>query len=356
MTPRPTPTTRASILVRYGGANQGEIHHIGPGVDSLVADVDAWSHFAVISQSDPLTLVGVIQGELWAGPADTASPNAGWYSMGTTYAVPNPNSATGPWVNFIAPSPSDVNTLYFTNGNAFEMSTNAFSPQPNWVHTIPFNDNISLGAVAVSPTDPKTVYMAKEGFVDGQKIYLSHDGGTIWTNISGNMPNCPVNWIAVDPVDPNGLYVATDLGVFYAGDGGVPGENWSVVGYGLPDCPVLQVKVSNTNPRRLVAATYGRGAWTLGIGGTAPAPAPPEAGSNPAPAPLYCTVKGDWWAKALTGTNAITPRRDMGAVVYQGNMWVLGGRTGNTEQVTDAWYSSDGNVWTQDVLEDGFTL
>ena len=46
----------------------------------------------------------------------------------------------------------------------------------------------------------------------------SADTGKTWTNISGSLPNVPVNCIVYD--DNNGspndaLYIGTDIGVFY---------------------------------------------------------------------------------------------------------------------------------------------
>ena len=101
------------------------------------------------------------------------------------------------------------------------------------------------------------------GFVNGQKIFKSGDGGSTWINISGNMPNSPLNWIALDPSSANSVYVASDTGVYVATDGGVENEVWKTLGTGLPNVPVVQIKVL---PRGgLLAATFGRNVWGLGI-------------------------------------------------------------------------------------------
>ncbi len=150
------------------------------------------------------------------------------------------------------------------------------------------------------------------------------------------------------------------MGVFLATDGGVSGENWQVVGAGLPDAPILQVKISGLT-RQLVAATFGRGAWTFNIGGTlaptfTPTPTPtstatftPTSTATFTSTPtLSCVPSGAVWVPATTSAG-FSPRDDFGSVVHNGQMWVIGGRTGigiAAADNRDVWSSSDGVSWT----------
>ncbi len=84
-----------------------------------------------------------------------------------------------------------------------------------------------------------------------------------------NLPEAPVNTLAVDPVDANTLYVGTDSGVYATqtattcGDVGV--NCWFPYGGGLPGAPVTVLSASPTkaSPNVLVAGTYGRGIWQI---------------------------------------------------------------------------------------------
>src|SRR5581483_4217640 len=82
-------------------------------------------------------------------------------------------------------------------------------------------------------------------------------------NITGNLPAVPAYALVVDPrtnVAPNGrLYVATDVGVFVSTD---VGATWQRLGQGLPNVPVVGLAF-NQNLHTLVAATQGRGAFTI---------------------------------------------------------------------------------------------
>ena len=98
-----------------------------------------------------------------------------------------------------------------------------------------------------------------------------------WTNISGNLPDVPVNDIIVDhhgttpPSDA--LYIATDVGVFSCPDpeAATPCTNWTVVGDGLPNSPVLSLAMRPTS-RILRAATHGRSMWDIQLTDVQPTP------------------------------------------------------------------------------------
>jgi hypothetical protein len=82
----------------------------------------------------------------------------------------------------------------------------------------------------------------------------------IWTNISGNLPtSLPVNFVAVDPNDPeNVIFAATDFGLYYTVDGG---KNWEKE-MSIPNVAVFEVKI-RLSDRTLFAFTHGRGMWYL---------------------------------------------------------------------------------------------
>ncbi|HJQ37322.1 MAG TPA: hypothetical protein VKB93_09290, partial [Thermoanaerobaculia bacterium] len=99
------------------------------------------------------------------------------------------------------------------------------------------------------------------GYGDG-KVFLSRDRGATWENISGDLPDVPVSAIALDPADPNRLWIATDTAVFSTRD---RGKTWQSERRNMP---VVAVTDLDYNPKTgyLVAATYGRGVWRMKIG------------------------------------------------------------------------------------------
>ena len=118
--------------------------------------------------------------------------------------------------------------------------------------------------VAVDPFEENTVYVTLSGYrYDSYlpHVFRSTDGGDSWTDISGDLPEAPVNDIIIDPVIDSALYLATDFGIFATWDLGI---HWFMVGDNLPNVPVVDMDF-HAPTRRLVAATYGRSMYTYEV-------------------------------------------------------------------------------------------
>jgi uncharacterized protein (TIGR03437 family) len=87
------------------------------------------------------------------------------------------------------------------------------------------------------------------------------NAGVSWTDISGNLPNIPVNDIVVDPDIPGTFYIGTDAGVGISTDNGA---TWNTLGDGLPRV-VVDALVLQRATRTLLAATHGRSVWQIGV-------------------------------------------------------------------------------------------
>src|SRR6185503_6259526 len=115
----------------------------------------------------------------------------------------------------------------------------------------------------------QTLYVTVQG-VGVLHVYRSTDGGSIWQDISRSLPQAPTNSVVVDPNDANTVYVATDAGVYYTqnvSSCSQPTEAcWSPFGTSLPNVPVTKLSLASTaNGPVLLAATYGRGVWQIGL-------------------------------------------------------------------------------------------
>lgn len=88
-------------------------------------------------------------------------------------------------------------------------------------------------------------------------VFVSSNGGGTWKNISGNLPDAPVNssvtWHHM-------LVVGTDVGIF-ATSASSPGV-WKRLGSQLPASPAMDLAVS-PDQGYLLVATHGRGLWKL---------------------------------------------------------------------------------------------
>jgi hypothetical protein len=126
--------------------------------------------------------------------------------------------------------------------------------------------NRYIAGVAVDPSDTtgKTVYVGFNGFsrrwTEGPGAGLGHlwrstDGGVTWSDVSGNLPDVPVNDIILKG---GTIILATDLGVVISSNGG---STWSRLGGNLPYTTVNDIHLGPDG--KLYAATYGRGIWSV---------------------------------------------------------------------------------------------
>ncbi len=120
--------------------------------------------------------------------------------------------------------------------------------------------------IVVHPDDPGTVYVTFSGLFWKDReahVFRSRDMGASWEDVSGSgpgaLPDIPVNAFAIDPEFPTRLFAGTDVGVFMSVD---EGSSWQPLQEGMPLVTVTDLEVNNLD-RFLIAATFGRGAWTL---------------------------------------------------------------------------------------------
>lgn len=139
----------------------------------------------------------------------------------------------------------------------------------------------SVGAIAVSESDPNIVYVgmgehAARGVMThhGDGVYKSTDAGKTWKKIGLDLTQ-HISRIAIDPHDPNIVYVAAqgalyshnkERGVFKSTNGG---ESWTNVLYVDDKTGCVELSMDMNNPRILYAAMteYGRQPWKVISGG-----------------------------------------------------------------------------------------
>ena len=131
--------------------------------------------------------------------------------------------------------------------------------------------NISAGLpqrwitkVAADPFNAQTIYATLSGFRWDEPlphVFKSTNLGFTWTDITGNLPEFPVNDIALDPDLPGRIIVGTDAGVYGTENSG---EYWYWIWNDLPAVPVCAIKI-HVPTRTIVAGTYGLSSYTASL-------------------------------------------------------------------------------------------
>lgn len=127
--------------------------------------------------------------------------------------------------------------------------------------------NLPITSVTVSPVNPNKIWVTMSGGGSGGHIWTSDNvAGGQWRSVSGNLPDLPVNTLALIPGDLQTMYVGTDAGVYFTKDGG---QSWfdASIPLGMPHVMVTQLAYAPSTGY-LNAFTYGRGMWRLLIGNT----------------------------------------------------------------------------------------
>ena len=120
--------------------------------------------------------------------------------------------------------------------------------------------------VEVSPKTDKWTVATFSGWrwLDGEDsphVAITTDKGKSWKDISGNLPDAPVNDVIWHPSQKKTLFVGTDVGVFTTTD---LGKTWEKVGANLPLVSVQEINIQ-IESETLFAATYGRSIWETSI-------------------------------------------------------------------------------------------
>lgn len=162
----------------------------------------------------------------------------------------------GTQIEKIAVDWSNPNTIYVMSGNAYFKSTNGGSTWTNI--TSNSTDPLFGRAIVIDPKNSNRVWATTAGTNAGKKIYYSANGGTSWTNVSGTFPDVSILCMAYTPGSNDGIYVGTDVGVFYK-DASM--SDWMQFNDGLPHVRVEDLEI-NSGAGKILAGTYGRGVWS----------------------------------------------------------------------------------------------
>jgi len=174
--------------------------------------------------------------------ARAAAQQQTWTPIGpapTSSRFPNNWGLTSGRINAVAVSPSNPQVVLVgaSTGGVWRSSDGGQTFAPASDDQV----DLAVGAIAFAPSDPSVVYAGMgdldNGYV-GTGVLGSNDGGQTWSRVSNStLPaQALVNDIAVDPTNPNRVYLAQPAsldtvnnlavsgGFFFSADGGV---NWT---------------------------------------------------------------------------------------------------------------------------------
>jgi photosystem II stability/assembly factor-like uncharacterized protein len=163
--------------------------------------------------------------------------------------IPDPTAEIGHCVHRLAMHPSRPNTLFMQKHWDVLRTDNAGDQWTEVSGNLPTDFGF---AIDVHAHEPETIYVVpiksdSEHYPpDGKlRVYRSRNGGNEWDALTSGLPqqDCYVNVLrdamAIDALDPCGVYFGTSGGQVYASPDG--GDNWTAIVHDLP--AVMSVEV-----------------------------------------------------------------------------------------------------------------
>jgi hypothetical protein len=128
-------------------------------------------------------------------------------------------------------------------------------------------DTTYVSRIAFSPHDANRFYVTFDNHRRGDftpYVFVTRDGGATFTSIAAGLPTGGPDFVHVvreDPVNPDLLYLGTDVGLYVSLD---QGRSWTRWANGFPTTPVHDLLV-HPRDRELIVGTHGRSIWVADV-------------------------------------------------------------------------------------------
>ena len=223
---------------------------------------DAWFAKQRMSSGEPIPVGALTRAMTDMRRADTAG--AAQRLAGGAWVAVGPTNIGGRLTS-LALDPNDSNHIWAgaAAGGVFESRDQG----SNWSPVFDDQPLLPVGAVAAHPTNSNIVYVGTgeangAGYsYDGDGVYRTVDGGASWQHL-GLAATRRIGRIAIDPVDPQRVFVAAaggvyapdaSRGVYRSTDGGI---TWTQVLFVATTAGAIDVAIDPSNPARVYAAIW----------------------------------------------------------------------------------------------------
>lgn len=241
--------------------NNGSTRNIAAKGNYGITEDGAWVTPFLIGENDPNLMV-IGYKNVWICRNVRTNSDPVWKKISNNLG--GRNDVNG---RVLEHSPADFGILYYVRDDGMIFRTdNLLDPTPVW-------NNLTSGKPTATqptdlechPTDPNIVYMTS-----GNQVFKSINRGSSWVNISGSLPDIPMNDICFDKTSNEGLYLATDAGVYYKD---ADQEDWALFGTKLPvSVEISELEIyydrQTRSDSRIRVSTFGRGMWETGLAET----------------------------------------------------------------------------------------
>ena len=199
--------------------------------------------------TDPVTANTIYAGftKLWK----SSNAGASWTATSSANVAGNAN------MDEFEIAPSNTNYIYaLINSNIYK-SSNAGSTWSSITPSGSLSPGNNITGVAIDADDEDHIVISISGFTGTKKAMESFNAGVSWSNISSGLPNVPATAVIFEGGSSDGIYVGTDIGVYYKSS---VYPNWVSFNENLPNVIISDFELYEDDAL-LRIGTYGRGVW-----------------------------------------------------------------------------------------------
>jgi PKD repeat protein len=209
---------------------------------------------------DPVNPVNLYQSStaLWLHPNAAAGSAAAWRQI---------SAPLGTNITAIAPGYNPSTVVYFAAGGTVYRTNNSLTANSTTVHPTVNPGGLGGGyinCILVDRNDNNHIVITYSSYGVSKRVAECRNANlganATWKTLTGNLPDVPCNWAGIEPNNPNGLLVGTDIGIFRCSDITQPAASiyWTPESMGL-GCPrVEQIRVRYSD-NMVFIGTHGRG-------------------------------------------------------------------------------------------------
>jgi photosystem II stability/assembly factor-like uncharacterized protein len=243
-----------NLLIMYGATQNLGIRRSTDGGFNFNSAVNGISQVGQVAFVAPYLLAPSVPTVMYAGRSRIFRSSNG----GVNWGVVNSNlELDGNPAISMGISHQSENVLYVGTAPVLSrarifVTTNGGTSFTNITGSLPDRYPVDI---TVDPLNDQIAYVVLSGFESGH-LFRTSDRGANWTDISSDLPDVPSSAVVVDPDNTNIIYFGNDIGVYVSTD---TGATWEAYQTGMPGAAILMdLSVVRSN-RHIRAITHGHG-------------------------------------------------------------------------------------------------
>ena len=154
-------------------------------------------------------------------------------------------------------APGNDNIIYVAINQNIYKTTNGGTSWSSVTGSGSMAPGNNITGISINASNNNHVVYSVSGYNGSKKVFETLNAGQTWTNITGSLPNVPANCVIFEGGSMGGIYVGTDIGVFYRNSGM---SDWVNFSKHLPNVIINDLEIYE-DYGILRAGTYGRGVY-----------------------------------------------------------------------------------------------